>query len=113
MKSGTERVYGVINKWKDMCDNYQEMKDRCIALLEHPEATEEQLLETARVLRDTRKSMGDAKELISQTHPQYAFDLTGKVRSKAKAFVFDTKKQKAEFVAPRSLSIATKLKTTV
>ena len=68
MKSRTERIYGVINKWKEQCDHYQNMKERCIKLLEHPEATEDQLLEVARVLRETRKSMGDMKDTLNSTY---------------------------------------------
>jgi hypothetical protein len=108
----TERVYGVINKWKEQCTNYQNMKENCIKLLEHPEATEEQLLEVARVLRDTRKRMADMKDYLNSTYPAYAFDVTGKVLSKAKPFLFDVKKTKSGFVAPRSLSIAIKKSTT-
>jgi hypothetical protein len=111
--SNPNRVYGVINKWKEQCERYQSMKDSCIKLLEHPEATEEQLLEVARVLRDTRKRMADMKDYLNSTYPAYAFDVTGKVSPKYKAFLFDAKKSKAEFVAPRSLSIATKKSTTV
>lgn len=76
------RVYGVIGKWKEQCTRYQEMKERCIKLLEHPEATEEQLLEVARVLRETRKSMGDMKDLLNTTHTAYVFEVTGKVLPK-------------------------------
>lgn len=79
----TERVYGVINKWKEQCTNYQEMKEKCIKLLENPEATEEQLLEVARVLRDTRKRMSDMKDYLNSTYIAYVFDVTGKVQSKA------------------------------
>jgi hypothetical protein len=111
--SNPNRVYGVIVKWKEQCDNYQSMKDNCIKLLEHPEATEEQLLEVARVLRDTRKRMADMKDYLNATYIAYTFDVTGKVRSKAVSFLFDAKKSKAEFVAPRSLSIASKKSTTV
>jgi hypothetical protein len=111
--SNPNRVYGVINKWKEQCERYQSMKDNCIKLLEDPEATEEQLLEVARVLRDTRKRMADMKDYLNSTYSAYAFDVTGKVSPKYKAFLFDAKKSKAEFVAPRSLSIATKKSTTV
>ena len=83
MKSRTERIYGVINKWKEQCTNYQEMKEKCIKLLEHPEATEAQLLEVARVLRDTRKRMSDMKDTLNSTYPTYSFDVTGKVTPKA------------------------------
>ena len=79
----TERIYGVINKWKEQCERYQEMKAKCIKLLEHPEATEDQLLEVARVLRETRKSMGDMCANLNTTYTGYMFDLTGKVSSKA------------------------------
>ena len=82
MKSRTERIYGVINKWKEQCTNYQEMKEKCIKLLEHPEATEAQLLEVARVLRDTRKRMSDMKDRLNSTYPKYSFDVTGKVSPK-------------------------------
>ena len=101
--STPNRIYGVIGKWKEQCERYQSMKDNCIKLLEHPEATEEQLLEVARVLRDTRKRMADMKDYMNATYTAYTFDVTGKVQSKAKPFLFNAKKSKAEFVAPRSL----------
>lgn len=82
MKSRTERIYGVIGKWKEQCERYQNMKENCIKLLEHPEATEEQLLEVARVLRDTRKRMADMKDRLNSTYPAYKFDVTGKVNAK-------------------------------
>ena len=75
--SKTKRIYGVIAKWKEQCTRYQEMKERCIKLLEHPESTEEQLLEVARILRDTRKRMTDMRGLLNATHTQYVFDLKG------------------------------------
>ena len=111
--STPNRIYGVIGKWKEQCERYQNMKENCIKLLEHPEATEEQLLEVARVLRDTRKRMADMKDTLNDTYPRYEFDLMGKVRSKAVGFLFNPKKSKAEFVAPRSLSIAIKKSKTV
>lgn len=77
------RIYGVIGKWKDQCTNYQEMKEKCVKLLEHPEATEEQLLETARCLRDVRKRMSAMQEQLNSSFTQYKFDLTGKVLPKA------------------------------
>ena len=82
-KSTTNRLYGVIGKWKEQCERYQSMKENCIKLLEHPEATEEQLLEVARVLRDTRKCMADMKDTLNATYPAYTFDVTGKVMPKA------------------------------
>lgn len=79
-KPNPERIYGVRDKWKDMCAQYQEMKEKSIKLLEHPESTEEQLLEVARMLRDLRKQMNDAKDTLNRTYPSYAFDLKGSVK---------------------------------
>ncbi len=73
----TKRIYGVIDKWKEQCDRYQSMKEQSIKLLEHPDATEEQLLEVARVLRDTRKRMTDMRDLLNATYKPYVFDLKG------------------------------------
>ena len=72
-----KRIYGVIDKWKEQCTRYQEMKERSIKLLEHPDATEEQLLEVARVLRDRRKRMTDMRDLLNATYKPYVFDLKG------------------------------------
>ena len=111
--STPNRIYGVIGKWKEQCERYQSMKDNCIKLLEHPEATEEQLLEVARVLRDTRKRMADMKDYLNATYIAYTFDVTGRASPKYKAFLFDAKKSSVGFVAPRSLSIAIKKSKTV
>jgi hypothetical protein len=78
----TERIYGVANKWKEQCERYQGMKEKSLRLLEHPEATEEQLLEVARVLRDTRKRMSDMKDILNSAYPKYLFDLNGKASPK-------------------------------
>ncbi len=78
----TERIYGVANKWKEQCAQYQSLKEKSLRLLEHPEATEAHLLELARILRETRRDMYDMKDRLNSSFPKYSFDLTGKVHPK-------------------------------
>lgn len=103
----SERIYGIANKWKEQCSAYQEMKERSIKLLEHPDATEQELLEVARLLRETRKAMNSMKDLLNASYPKYVFDLDGKAAPKRNRFVFNPKTDVVAFVPPRSLAKST------
>lgn len=65
------------DKWGNVCASYQSMKEGCLALLEHPESTEEQMMEAAVALRDARKRMESARVRLAELYPRYTFSLKG------------------------------------
>ena len=64
-------------KWKDACSAYQNMKEGCLKLLEHPESTEEQMMQAAVSLRNARMKLESARVRLAELFPRYTISLKG------------------------------------
>lgn len=63
--------------WELQCARYQSMKHRVLLVLEHPEATEEQMMEAAALLRSARTTMTAMRESLSNLFGEYFVTLDG------------------------------------
>jgi hypothetical protein len=95
----------VLNKeirdaWELQCARYQVMKHKVLKVLEHPDATEEQMLDAAAVLRSARTNMVAMRESLSNLYGEYFVTLDGwKVKDahNNKFFIpYETRKGKLE-----------------
>ena len=64
-------------KWANACASYQNMKEQCLALLEHPESTEEEMMQAAITLRNARMQLESARVRLAELYPRYTFSLKG------------------------------------
>lgn len=67
----------VREKWKEACASYQSMKEGCLKLLEHPESTEEQMMQAAISLRNARMRLESARVRLAELFPRYEISLKG------------------------------------
>lgn len=65
------------DKWARVCSAYQSMKEHTLKLLEHPESTEEQMMQAAVALRDSRVRMESARAKLSELYPRYTISTKG------------------------------------
>lgn len=65
------------DKWGNTCASYQNMKEQCLALLEHPESTEEEMMQAAVTLRNARMQLESARVRLAELYPRYTFSLKG------------------------------------
>ena len=64
-------------KWANACASYQEMKEQCLALLEHPESTEEEMMQAAITLRNARMQLESARVRLAELFPRYTISSKG------------------------------------
>lgn len=95
----------VLNKeirdaWELQCARYQVMKHKVMQVLEHPDATEEEMREAAALLRSARSNMVAMRESLSNLYGEYFVTLDGwKVKDahNSKFFLpYETRKGKLE-----------------
>lgn len=65
------------DKWARVCSAYQSMKEHTLKLLEHPESTEEQMMQAAVALRDSRVRLESARAKLSELYPRYTISTKG------------------------------------
>jgi len=64
-------------EWNRVCSSYKEMKEYILQLLEHPESTEEQMMQGALMLRAARIRLEEARVKLSEAYPRYTISLKG------------------------------------
>ena len=88
------------DEWELQCARYQVMKHKVLKVLEHPESTEEQMMEAAAVLRSARTNMVAMRESLSKLFDEYFVTLDGwkmKAEHHNKFFLpYETRKGKLE-----------------
>ena len=64
-------------RWKDACASYQEMKAACLELLEHPDSTEDEMMQAALTLRNARMQLESARVRLAELFPRYTISPKG------------------------------------
>jgi DNA-binding protein Fis len=84
--------------WELQCARYQSMKHRVMLVLEHPDSTEEQMMEAAALLRSARTHMTAMRESLSNLFSGYFVTLDGwKVKQvHGMVFAYETRQGKLE-----------------
>lgn len=79
MTEAKKRVLNVEirDAWELQCARYQNMKHKILQVLEHPDSTEEQMMEAATLLRSARTNMIAMRESLSNLYGEYFVTLDG------------------------------------
>lgn len=64
-------------KWAEICSAYQSMKTGVLETLEHPDATEEQMMQAAMSLRNARMQLERVRVRLAELYPRYTISLKG------------------------------------
>ena len=67
----------VREKWAEICSAYQSMKAGVLETLEHPDATEEQMMQAAQHLRNARMQLERVRAKLTELFPRYEISLKG------------------------------------
>jgi hypothetical protein len=86
--------------WELQCARYQSMKHKVLKVLEHPESTEEQMMDAAALLRSARTNMVAMRESLSNLFGEYFVTLDGwkvkDVHNNKFCIPYETRKGKLE-----------------
>jgi hypothetical protein len=64
-------------KWAEICSAYQEMKAGVLETLEHPDSTEEQMMQAALHLRKARMTLERVRVTLTEKFPRYPITTKG------------------------------------
>lgn len=67
----------VKEKWAEICSAYQEMKAGVLETLEHPDSTEEQMMQAALHLRNARMTLERVRVTLTESFPRYMITTKG------------------------------------